>query len=65
MIAFKVGGMSAKIEELQRWRADIRADLHEVSDQLDAVRKELHGLGVLIVERTERRTSTRIPIDEK
>lgn len=51
--------MSAKIEELQRWRTDIRADLHEVSDQLDAVKKELHGLSVLLLERTERRTERR------
>lgn len=64
MIAFRVGSMSARLDELEKWRKDIRADMHEISDQLIAVGKELHGLSVLIVERTDRRIIPR-PLNEK
>lgn len=54
-VIYKTGHLSARVEELERWRTDVRKDLHEVSDKLEQVSSELHRLSVLIEERTDRR----------
>ena len=54
-IIYRAGTLSARVDELERWRTDVRRDLHEVSDKLEAVRNEVHRLATLIEERTERR----------
>ena len=54
-VIYKTGHLSARVEELERWRIDIRKDLHEVSDKLEEMNRTLKELAVLIQERTERR----------
>lgn len=52
---FRAGHLSARVEELERWRIGIRQDMHEISDTLERIRVELKNLETLIVERTDRR----------
>ena len=54
-VIYRTGHVSARVEELERWRIDIRKDLHEVSDKLEEMNRTLKELAVLIQERTERR----------
>ena len=54
-VIYRAGVLSARVDELERWRPDVRKDLHEVSDKLETVSNELHRLATLIEERTERR----------
>lgn len=54
-VVFRMGHQSARIEELEKWRASIRADMHEISDKLGVVGQELKRLGVIIEERTSKR----------
>jgi uncharacterized protein (UPF0335 family) len=51
---FRMGHHSARIEELEKWRATIRLDMHEISTQLGLVGQELKRLATLIEERTHR-----------
>ena len=65
IIAFRIGHISARIEELEKWRISIRVDMHEISDQIQKVNNTLSELSTLIKERTERRNFRReIPIRE-
>lgn len=54
-VIYKTGHLSARVEELERWRTDVRKDMHEISDRLEEVGTELRRLTTLIEERTERR----------
>lgn len=51
---FRMGHHSARIEELEKWRATIRIDMHEISASLEAVAVEMKRLATLIEERTQR-----------
>ena len=31
-VIYRTGHLSARVEELERWRIDIRKDMHEISD---------------------------------
>lgn len=53
-VIFRMGHQSARIEELEKWRATMRQDMHEISDNLEHVGQELKRLSTLIEERTER-----------
>ena len=53
-VIFRVGHVSARVEELERWRISIRADMHEISDKLELVFVELKRLTTLMEERTAR-----------
>ncbi len=53
-VIFKMGHQTARIEQLEKWRDSIRVDMHEISENLFAVREELKRLGTLIEERTHR-----------
>ena len=52
---FNLGKHAARIEELERWRNSIRVDMHEISDKLELLSKQIVTLTTLIEERTDRR----------
>lgn len=52
---FRFGHLSARVEELERWRTDMRKDMHEISDILESIRLQLKNLETLMLERTDRR----------
>lgn len=52
---YRTGHLSARVEELERWRIGIRTDLHEISDRMELMALEVRGVRTLIEERTERR----------
>lgn len=54
-VIYRMGHISARVEEIERWRLTIRADMHEISDVLEKVRVELKHLSTVIEERTEKR----------
>jgi len=54
-VIYRTGHLSARVEELERWRLTVRQDMHEISDILTNMTSELHRLATLIEERTERR----------
>ena len=58
-VIFKLGHHAARLEELEKWRGSIREDMHEISDKLEQVNKNMEKLTTLLEERTERRTFTR------
>jgi uncharacterized protein (UPF0335 family) len=47
--------LAARVEELERWRNNMRQDMHEISDKLEGMGEELKHLVTLIEERTDRR----------
>lgn len=58
-VIFKTGHVAARVEELERWRVNVRQDFHEVSEQLGEVAVALKQLTTIIEERTERRINIR------
>lgn len=52
---YKIGHLSARIEELEKWRVNIRNDLHEISDRMEHMALAIEGLKTIIEERTDRR----------
>lgn len=54
-IIFRMGHQHARIEELERWRGDIRKDMHEISDGMEAMKIEFQRLSTVIEERARRR----------
>jgi len=59
-VIYRVGHLSARVEEIERWRTTIREDMHEISDILTNMTAELKKLTTLIEERTERRDKPRV-----
>ena len=58
-VIYKMGHHSARLESLEEWRSNIRLDMHEISDKLEAISTQVSGLATLIQERTRRRTDVR------
>lgn len=58
-VIYRTGHLSARVEELERWRIDIRKDMHEISDKLETMTTALQHLTTVIEERTERRLHVR------
>lgn len=58
-VIYRTGHLSARVEELERWRNDVRKDFHEVSDTLNEMKQEFQRLATLIEERTDRRLFAR------
>ncbi len=54
-IIFHMGRLTARVEALEKWRESMRADLHEISDKIEAMVTELQTVHTLIEERTDRR----------
>lgn len=60
-VIYKTGHLSARVEEIERWRTDVRKDMHEISDQIKDMSVSVQNLVTIIEERTERRLSFREP----
>jgi hypothetical protein len=58
-LAYRLGHGAARVEELEKWRGNMRIDMHEISDKLGDVTTTIKELVTLIDERTERRQVTR------
>ncbi len=58
-VVFKMGHLSARVESLEKWRENLRADMHEISDRMSEMTEEIRTVKTLIEERTERRTLIR------
>ncbi len=58
-VVFRMGRSDARLESLEDWRANIRVDMHEISDQMFALGKAIAALTTTIEERTERRKHQR------
>ena len=57
---FRIGHLSARVEALEVWRANLRNDMHEISDKMTELVTELRELRTLVEERTERRINDRV-----
>jgi len=49
---FRAGHIAARVEALEAWRVTIRADMHEISEMLEAMGRQFTTLDTLIRERT-------------
>lgn len=58
-VIFWTGHLSARVQELERWRENMRHDMHEISDKLEGIGTQLQHIVTLVEERTERRNSPR------
>jgi hypothetical protein len=56
---FVSGELASRVSELERWRGNVRSDMHEISEQLTMLIAEMKALVTLIEERTERRAADR------
>jgi uncharacterized protein (UPF0335 family) len=54
-LSYRLGHMGARVEELEKYRVNLRSDLHEISDKLEYFGNEIRAMRTLIEERTERR----------
>lgn len=54
-VTFRMGHHSARIEALEKWRDNIRLDMHEISDAIQELDRKMTELMTLIEERTNRR----------
>jgi hypothetical protein len=55
---FRAGGIASRVEELERWRGTIRADMREISDVLEKLGRQITNIETLLKERTSRRGDT-------
>jgi septation ring formation regulator EzrA len=58
-VVFRMGRSEARIDHLEEWRANVRMDMHEISDQIQEVGHKLTALVTMFEERTERRQNPR------
>lgn len=56
---YRMGHISARVEELESWKTRVRDDMHEISERLENIQLEIKTLLTLIQERTERRHFSR------
>lgn len=54
-VIFWLGYHKAKIDSLEKWRDNIRTDMHEISDLIQGLSQKIAELTTLIEERTNRR----------
>lgn len=59
-VIYKMGRHSSRLEALEKWRDNVRLDMHEISDKLDKLSLQIGNVETLIQERTERRTVPRL-----
>ena len=60
-VIYRTGHLSARVEEIERWRIDVRKDMHEISDNMGELKNAVERLTTVIEERTERRLTFREP----
>lgn len=53
-VTYRSGHLSARVEELERWRKDLRGDMHEISERIDEMSRAVTHLAAVIEERTEK-----------
>ncbi len=58
-VTFRMGEHSSRLRELERWRDNIRMDMHEISDQIQDLGTKLSEIKTMLDERTERRSMSR------
>lgn len=58
-VIYKMGHHAARLESLESWRANVRLDMHEISDKLDLLSNQMVNLTTLVEERTDRRVNKR------
>lgn len=58
-VIFHAGHVSARVQELERWRVSIRDDMHEISEKIGALDGSIRALVTVVEERTERRQNGR------
>ena len=58
-ITFRLGRSDARLESIESWRANIRTDMHEISEQMQALGRAITALTTTMEERTERRQNPR------
>jgi hypothetical protein len=58
-VTFRMGEHSSRLQELEKWRDNIRVDMHEISDLLFGLDKKLTEVKTLVEERTNRRQQDR------
>lgn len=56
---YRIGHISARVEELEREREAMRQYMHEISERLEDVARSLQQLSTIIEERTVRRVPVR------
>lgn len=57
-VTYRSGHLSARIEELERWRKDIRVDMHEISEKMEEMTVSFTHLAAIIEERQKQRRGT-------
>jgi hypothetical protein len=58
-VIYRTGHLSARVEALEVWRANVRNDMHEISDKLEVIVTDISKLTTLVDERTNRRHALR------
>lgn len=58
-IFYRLGHQAARVEELEKWRVNMRTDMHEISEKIEGMVTSVKNLFVLVDERTERRRNDR------
>lgn len=53
-VIYRTGHLSARVEELEKWRSHMRQDMHEISDKLEEMGNAISELTIVIKERTDR-----------
>lgn len=56
---FRAGRLDSRVESLEKWRDNVRNDMHEISDQISNLSKQVTNVETLIRERTDRRSLPR------
>jgi hypothetical protein len=63
-VIYRTGHLAARVEELERWRTNMRQDMHEISDKIEEMTTVLSKLATMLEERTDRRFLRDCPLGE-
>lgn len=58
-VIFDSGKAAARLDSLEKWRDNMRSDMHEISDKITSVENGIGQIKTIIEERTERRSIPR------
>lgn len=53
VLFYNAGKVSARVESLESWRGNIRNDMHEISEDLEAIKISLSNLEVIMRDHKE------------
>lgn len=54
-VIFKMGHHSARLEQLEIWRANMRLDMHEISDKLEHIAEQVAVIAAMLERRQHER----------